>query len=391
MAQTSPPATIQWIDSQPTLNALCQQLHAEPFVTVDTEFHRERTFFAELALVQVGHAAGVALIDPLSGLDLAPLLDLLLDEQVLKVMHASRQDLEIFFDLTQAVVRPLFDTQIAAALLGLGDQLGYGALVSQVCGVHLAKAHGRADWKRRPIDAALRQYAADDVSHLRAVYSKLNADLRAKGRRGWLDEEQAVLTDPATYAPAPSRAWERIRGAGRLKGAQTAAAQALAAWREEQARARNLPRKRVLSDDLLLDLVKQRPRRLSDLDRLRGLGDDVKRRHGKTLLALLEQAFSSKPESWPAPRDKGRRAPADTALVDALYAVVTSCARQHGIAARLLAARSDLEEVVRGETDVPLLHGWRAQLAGEQVLAFLRGEAVLRAERGQLIVEARPS
>jgi ribonuclease D len=374
----------EWIDTEAALNELCAHLRAQPFVAVDTEFHRERTFFAQLALVQVASMERVACIDPLAGMDLTPLDELMLDPGVVKVMHASRQDLEVFYDRTAKIPAPLFDTQVAAALLGHGDQLAYAALVYEVIGVELSKLHGRTDWMRRPLDPAVLDYAAGDVLHLRHVYLALHEELERLGRRAWLDEEQAVLLREATYRVPAAVAWTRVKGAGRLSGVECAVAQRIAAWREERARQVDRPRRRVLSDEVIVDLARQRPTSVQALERLRALEPDVRKRHGAELVELVRLATELPPAAWPASLDRGPLAAVDPGLLDALSAVLSACGRAADVSPRVLASRGDLERIAAGERELPVLAGWRGTIAGDAMQAFLAGRLRLEVCGGEL-------
>ncbi len=376
--------TTEWIDSDEPLRALSEHLRAQPFVAVDTEFHRERTYYAQLALVQVASAERVACIDPLAKLDLKPLDELMLDPGVLKVVHAGRQDLEIFYDRTGCIPSPLFDTQIAAGLLGYGDTIGYAALVSRVLGVELQKLHGRTDWMRRPLDAAVIEYAADDVLHLRDVYRALDKELTDKGRRAWLDEEQAPLLREATYRVPEEDAWKKLKGAGRMSGVERAVARSLAAWREARARKSDIPRRRVLSDEVIVDLARQRPETVEATERLRALEPGVRKRFGAEIVALVRAAMTSSPASWPPSLDSGPPADVDPALVDALSAVLSARARAADVSPRVLSSRAELEKLAAGDDDVEVLRGWRGEIAGGALRAFLRGEVRLAVDDGEL-------
>jgi ribonuclease D len=375
------------ITTDQALRGLCEHLAAQPVIAIDTEFHRERTFFAQLALVQVATDERVACIDPLSDIDPAPFDAILLDENITKVMHAGRQDLEIFFDRLQALPAPLFDTQVAASLVGRGDQLAYGVLVQKIVGVTLKKLHARTDWMRRPLDEAVLEYAALDVEHLLAVYRSLKGDLERLGRTAWLDEEQAPLLDPATYVLSEEDAWTRVKGTGKLKGIECAVAQKLAGWREAKARAIDRPRRRVLSDDAIVDLARQRPKDSRQLDRMRSVDRDVKNKHGKALLAVIADAAALPKDAWPAARGGARKDPVDGALVDALAAVLAVRGREAQVSPQVIGTRADLTRVAQGEDDVPVLHGWRGELVGDALRAFLSGELRLAVSGGSLVID----
>ncbi len=361
------------------LEQLCRRLAGADWLAVDTEFLRERTYHPKLCLVQVATAAEVFLIDPLALDDLGPLLDLLCDPGIVKVLHAARQDLEIFWNLRGAVPAPVFDTQIAAMLVGLPEQVGYAALVQHRLGVRLDKAHSRTDWSQRPLSAEQLEYAAEDVTYLAQLYPGLRDELAGQGRLDWLAPEFDALVDPARYENRPEDAWLRIKGTERLQGPQLAVLQRLAAWREETAVRTDRPRKWVLSDDALLALARARPRDKFALKRVRGLNYPQQQEHGETLLRLIAEAGGEKPRT----RSGGEpREPLDTgqlAVVDLLMATLRTRAAEAGVNPGALGGRKDLERLVRGERDVPLLRGWRLKLAGERLLAVLEGEVALRA------------
>jgi ribonuclease D len=375
------------ITTDKALRELCEHLAQQRVIAVDTEFHRERTFFAQLALVQVATDERVVCIDPLSGVDPSPFDAILTDPNITKVFHAGRQDLEIFFDRLEAVPAPVFDTQIAASLVGHGDQLAYGVLVQKIVGASLKKLHARTDWMRRPLDEAVLEYAALDVEHLLAVYRSLRADLEALGRLSWLDEEQAPLLDPATYVLDEEDAWTKVKGTGKLKGVDCVVAQRLAGWREAKARELDRPRRRVLSDEAIVDLARQRPKDDRQLDRMRSVDRDLRNKHGKALLAIVKDASALPKETWPATREGTRQAPVDGALIDALAAVLAVRGREAKVSPQVIGTRADLTRVALGEDDVALLQGWRGELVGDALRAFLDGRVKLTVHGGELVLD----
>ena len=375
---------VLWIDDNATLASFCSKARTEPFIAVDTEFHRERTYFANLALVQVALPGKITCIDPIAISDLNPLYELLLDKKILKLMHAGRQDLEMFFDRTGKVPGPLFDTQIAAALIGMGGQTGYAALVEKLCGVSLAKTHARTNWMRRPLAPDVIAYATDDVRYLGQIYHILDASLVGRGRRKWLEEEQTLILAPATYEPDIDNAWLRVKGSDKVNGHSLPVIQSLARWRECVARETNRPRRWVLSDEVIIDIARQRPHKMSALERMRGLEDRVREKHGKKLLALVAEAKK-------APMVNGQKEEpkkiSDDALVDALMAVLKIQARKNDISIEMLASRGDLNNAAAGDRELPLFRGWRKALAGDAIVAFLGGELKLRTESGRFVLE----
>lgn len=375
----------QFIDTDVGLAALCDQLRGQPVLALDTEFLREKTYYARLCLLQVASEGVIACVDPLAIDDLGPLLDIIYDPLVTKVMHSARQDMEILFDLRGELPRPLFDTQIAATLLGFGDQVGYASLVKEVLNVELDKMATRTDWSQRPLDPEQLCYAADDVRYLFTLYHRQVAILRAKGRLAWLQADFDQLTDVVTYAPASDTLWKRVRSAQKLKGESLAVLRELAVWREERARTIDRPRRWVLKDDVMADMARRMPADLEALEKIRGLEHRLITRHGEALLQVIRQGRASDSQSWPV-RSAGRRLlPAQEALVDLLMAVLRVRGAEHEVSPALLAGRKELEALVLGDTDCPVLHGWRGELAGRDLRAVLAGEQTLRVADGRLI------
>ncbi|MEA5446843.1 ribonuclease D [Gammaproteobacteria bacterium AB-CW1] len=377
----------EYIDSPEQLAAFVAGIREWDWLAVDTEFIREDSYWPELCLVQVAAGDRLACIDPLQ-LDeagMAPLRDLMLDPAKLKVFHAARQDLEVFFHCWQAVPAPVFDTQIAAAMLGHGDQVGYARLVQVVCGKELAKGHTRTDWRARPLSPEAIEYAADDVRYLGPVFEHLRQGLVNSGRMEWLEEEFQSLTDPALYLPDPDNAWKRVKGYRKLKPRQVAVLVSLARWREEEALARNRPRRWILKDQAMIDLARRPPKQASDMEDMRDVPDAVRRRHGDKIVAAAEAGLQEPP---PALADTPERlSPAQEALVDAMMAVLRARCADHDMSPAQVATRKQLEALVRGERDLPLLKGWRAAMAGRDLESLLRGDLKLAVSAGRLVFE----
>jgi ribonuclease D len=376
-----------YISSRESLQALCQDLAAADWVALDTEFMREKTYYPQLCLLQLATPAWAACVDPLAELDLAPLYAQLYRSDLTKVLHAAGQDLEILYHLHGRLPTPLFDTQLAAPLLGYADQIGYGNLVAEVLGERLEKAHSRADWSLRPLSDEQLRYAADDVIYLARLYPLLRERLQQQGRLAWLEEDFAALADAGRYAAPPELAWQRVKGAERFKGAQVAVLQALAAWRETTAQARNLPRGWLLKDEALLDIARHQPRDLQALGRIRGLQERFLNSYGSALLALIETARLRPPEPDTRPQRPERLSPAEEAVADLLMAVVRLRGMEQSLHPSVLASRKDLARLVQGDDDTPLLQGWRRTLIGAELQAILRGERVMRIEQGMVRVE----
>ncbi len=378
-----------YIDSPAGLKQLCVVLRRHPWLTLDTEFIREKTYRPRLCLIQVANPEVVACIDPLALDDLTPLLDLLYEPAILKVLHAARQDLEILHEMRGALPRPLFDTQIAATLLGQGEQIGYAALVQEELGISLDKGHARTDWCQRPLAPEQISYAADDVRHLREVYLRQHQRLAALGRLAWLEEDFNALTDPQLYLNPPELAWQRIKGANRLKGVQLAVLLQLAAWREVRAQQFDKPRRWIVGDDQLLDMARLMPLDQTQLGRLRGLEEGSKRRFGDEWFKVIAAAKQLPREQWPSLKEGPRLQSAQEPLVDALMALLRQCCDTAQVTPSAVASRRDLERLVLGDGEVALLHGWRAAIAGDQLVAFLHGESALTVAQGQLAVLPR--
>lgn len=374
----------EYIDTPAALAGLCTRLQGQPWIAVDTEFMRERTYYPELCLVQVATDDLVACIDPLALPSLEPLLAVFLDARTVKVLHAARQDLEIFFHMAGKVPAPVFDTQVAARFLGLPDQAGYGAVVQSMLGITLDKSHARTDWARRPLSAAALDYAADDVRHLRTLYHKIIAELAARERGNWVEPELKALVDEKLYKPDPDNAWHRVRGVQRLKPKTLTLMKSLAAWRERTAMSENRPRQWIVKDESMMDLARQLPADLEALAAIRGVGDSLAKRHGAELLKILKADGEASTEERPA-RETPLK-PEQDALVDALNALLRISAAKGDVSAASLANRAELERLVRGERELPLLKDWRLEMAGRQLLEFLEGRYVLSAASGGLKV-----
>jgi ribonuclease D len=378
---------IPFIGSRAGLEELCADLSRAPWFAIDTEFLREKTYYPKLCLVQVATPDLVACIDPLVLDDLTPLLDVLYDEGITKVMHAARQDMEIFYHLRGDVPAPVFDTQIAALLLGLPEQVGYGGLVQELLGVRLHKLHSRTDWSRRPLDAAQIHYAADDVIYLAQAYRLILDRLTETGRLDWLADDFRALSDPALYAAHPENAWLRIKGANKLGGEALSVLQALAGWREAKAQTVDRPRGWLLRDDVLIDIARHRPDNPDALGRIRGLHENTVKKYGTELLALVREAAGRKPAPFPRRKLRQRLTPVQDAAVDVMQALVRLVGEENRINPAVLANRNQLEQLLLGNRDVPVLQGWRKQLAGERLQRFLDGRIRIRMSDGVLMID----
>lgn len=376
--------SVPYIDNPADLAAYCAELRKHDWFALDTEFMREKSYYPQLCLIQIATPDGAVCIDPFGIDDLGPLLDLLYDPAILKVFHAARQDLEIFHVMRRTPPAPVFDTQLAATLLGHGDQIGYGALVKETLGVELEKAHSRADWSLRPLTPEQLEYAADDVRYLVQVYQKQRTALEQNGRLPWLAEDFAALSDPSTFENPPQDAWRRIKGVNFLKGVQLAVLQQVAAWREQVAQDSDRPRRWVLKDEVMFDMAKLMPDSLDKLGRIRGLEKGTVERNGKRLLELIQQGRKMPKEDWPQLEATLRLAPEQEALVDAMMALVRLRAQQHQVSVPTLAPRREVERLLGDDAEAALRHGWRAQLAGHDLERLLRGELSLHVRQGRL-------
>jgi ribonuclease D len=337
---------------------------------LDTEFVRERTYFPRLCLVQVAAAGRILLVDPIRIDDVALLQQFLRTSGAPRVVHAARQDIEVLLPVTGEPLAPLLDTQVAASLLGYPAQIGYGELVRLVLGVELAKGHARTDWAARPLKAEQLAYAADDVRYLGPLAEELESRLSAAGRLAWLAEDCARLADPALYRTAPADAWRRLKGLDRMQPAERAIARALAAWREERAIRRNLPRGWVMPDDALREIARRRPASTAELGNVASLPGGASSRLAGEVLQQVRDALSRQ-DAEPDEGAAERPTPEQQAAVRRLQEVLQGIAGETGMSGEVLATRRDLIAIVRGARDVPSLSGWRGEVVGERLLAAL--------------------
>ncbi|BAO43146.1 ribonuclease D [Thiolapillus brandeum] len=374
-----------FIETQAQLTDFIHEVGDSPWLAVDTEFIRERTYHPRLCLVQVANDRIATAIDPLALEDLTPLRDLLLDPGIEKVFHAARQDQEIFLNEWGALPSPVFDSQPAAALLGYGDQVGYGKLIQQVLKVELAKDHSRTDWSRRPLDKAQLRYALDDVIYLGQAYQKMKQALEKQGRLEWLKPEFETLTTETTYSLNPMDMWKKVKGRQHLKGAKLAVLQAIAAWREEQALARNLPRRWIIKDDVLLEIARRAPLNAQDLEKIRGVDGKFVRHNAAALTQRIQDALEIPRDQWPKDKFRANRpTPEQEAVLDVLSAALRLVAREAGLSPQAIASRKDLAALLNGEEKSPLRQGWRAQVAGKPLLELLQGKRRIELANGKL-------
>jgi ribonuclease D len=360
------PATSALIQNSTSLTRLCELLHDGPWLALDTEFMRTRTYYARLCLVQVAIPACIACVDTLALRNIEPLLEVIYSPSVLKVVHAARQDLEVFADIRGGPPAPVFDTQIAASLCGYDDQVGYGALVESITGHKLPKLHTRANWEVRPLPPDQLLYAEDDVRYLRDVYHFLAQRLEELGRTEWLQEECAALTQPALYRNDPREAYRRLKQGQSLPLPAQAILRELAAWREHAAQQNNLPRGWVVPDTALVEIALAIPVSLESLGEISGLDGSPARKWGEEILQAVERGRKMKPERlWDEPQRLDRR---QQALYERLQAHVRAIAEKINISATLLAPRRELLKILSGDSSSSLTHGWRHALIGEELL-----------------------
>jgi ribonuclease D len=378
------------ITTTDSLAAACERLAQHPFVTFDTEFMRETTFYPKLCLIQLASEDEVVLVDPLAkDLDLAPFLALMREETIVKVVHSGRQDLEILWNIDGCIPRPLFDTQVAAMVCGYGDSVSYEQLAHDLAHARIDKSSRFTDWSKRPLSEAQLVYARSDVTHLRLVYLELARQLEKTGRLPWLANEMSILTSPKTYEAHPDDAWQRLKGRIR-KPKELAILMELAAWREREAQSRDVPRSRVLKDDAMMDIVTAAPRTPEALGHLRSIPSGFERsRAGADIVAAVERGLERDPKTLP-PLDRSARRNFNQATVDLLKVLLKMVSEQQGVAAKILATVDDLEAIASDdEADVPALTGWRREIFGEPALALKHGRLALAVENGKVIGVSR--
>jgi ribonuclease D len=372
------------------LAQICEAAKAQPFVTLDTEFLRERTYWSKLCLIQMalpGDGEAV-LIDPIEGSEMSmePLYDLFRHEATVKVFHAARQDLEIFFVEGNVFPKPLFDTQIAAMVCGFGEQVGYETLVKKIAKANLDKTSRFTDWSRRPLSEAQKDYAIADVTHLRVIYEWLSAQLAKNGRASWVAEELAILTDPATYTVHPDEAWQRIK-TRTSSGRFLAMVKALAKFRESYAQGQNVPRSRVMKDDALLELASTRPTSTEELGRSRLLlREGRKPEIAEGILAAIKEGLEMRPEDMPKIDLSREQMQVNPALADLLRVLLKAKSESLGVAPRLIASSADLDLIAAGDRNVPALTGWRHEAFGDDAVRLCKGEIALSAKGNEVRV-----
>jgi ribonuclease D len=368
------------------LAAVCSRMARHPFVTVDTEFLRETTYYPLLCVAQMASPDEAVVIDALAtGIDLAPFFALMENEGVTKVFHAARQDIEIVWNMAETIPHPIVDTQVAAMVLGYGDSISYDQLVQRITGDTLDKSHRFTDWTRRPLSDAQVTYALSDVTHLRDVYLALAADLEKRGRSSWVEAEMDVLTSPETYRADPERAWERLKSRVR-KPKELAVLIEVAAWREREAQTRDVPRGRVIKDEVIGDIAVQAPTTIERLGHLRSLPKGFERsRWGDQIIEAVKRGLDRDQKTLPR-LERFRPAPNGAATVELLKVLLRMTAERHGVAAKVIATVDDLDRIAADdEADIPALKGWRRELFGEKALALKHGRLALAVDKGRVV------
>jgi ribonuclease D len=368
------------------LAAVCSRMARHPFVTVDTEFLRETTYYPLLCVAQMASPDEAVVIDALAtGIDLAPFFALMENEGVTKVFHAARQDIEIIWNMAETIPHPIVDTQVAAMVLGYGDSISYDQLVQRITGDTLDKSHRFTDWTRRPLSDAQVTYALSDVTHLRDVYLALAADLEKRGRSSWVEAEMDILTSPETYRADPERAWERLKSRVR-KPKELAVLIEVAAWREREAQTRDVPRGRVIKDEVIGDIAVQAPTTIERLGHLRSLPKGFERsRWGDQIIEAVKRGLERDQKTLPR-LERFRPAPNGAATVELLKVLLRMTAERHGVAAKVIATVDDLDRIAADdEADIPALKGWRRELFGEKALALKHGRLALAVDKGRVV------
>jgi ribonuclease D len=380
------------ITTTPELTAACSRLARHPVITVDTEFLRETTYYPLLCVVQMASPEEAIVVDALAdGIDLKPFFALMADEKVLKVFHAARQDIEIVWHQAGIVPHPIFDTQVAAMVLGYGDSIAYDQLVERIAGHRPDKTHRFTDWSRRPLSAEQIHYAVSDVTHLRDVFAALDADLKKRSRNDWVSEEMEVLTSPKTYDFHPERAWERLKTRVR-KPKELAVLMEVAAWREKEAQSRDVPRSRVLKDDAVGDIATHAPTTLERLASLRSLPKGFDRsKWGADIVAAVQRGLARDISTLPK-IEKPRNNTNGGAIVELLKVLLRMTSERHAVASKVIATVDDLEQIATDDhADVAALRGWRREMFGEAALALKHGRLALAIERGRVVGVDRSS
>ncbi len=376
-----------YITNDSQLRDFVKRAKSSSVLAIDTEFLREKTYWPKLCLLQLGTETEFVAVDPFEVHDLSPLVPLLVDPSIMKLVHAGNEDLGILYRELGVLPRPLFDTQIAAALIGQMLKVGYAALVHSETGVRLKKTDSYTDWSRRPLTDSQLDYALDDVRYLPPVYKSMRAKLEAKGRLNWLEPEFEELLDPHRYEADPYGRYRKLRRVNQLRPRQLSAAREVAAWRENAAIERNIPRKWIISDEQIVEACKREPKTLDELFMVRGMRESLSTGDARCVLKACEKGMSLPPEQWPDQGTSGKREANVDPQVDLMSSLVRLRAHQNDIALNVLASHDDLVEIARGHFDkTDVMKGWRREMVGEELLKLYKGEISLTLERGVMKV-----
>ncbi len=377
------------IDSNEKLASICAELATATYCVIDTEFIRESTYYPELALIQIGSGDRLACIDPLAITEFSPLAELLVKGSLLKVFHSSSQDLEILYQKFGQVPTPVFDTQLAAAVLGYNQQISYADLVQQITGVELEKKHTRANWMRRPLSQDELDYAIDDVRYLVTVYETLNEKLVSTRRYNWVEKDLLAMSDPANYQVNMAQLWRRLKGVQKLKNVKLQIASELVQWREALAQRQNRPRRWIVKDEVIIELARQAPDDMGTLSRIRDLSEKTARRHGDELLKIVAHAARVNAAEWPHHDKLKNLSKQQLALGDCLMALCRVIADRNQVALATLATRKDIDNLLLNQKSSRLTQGWRFTMAGEQLLEFIHGQASISVDQEKLRFDPR--
>ncbi len=374
------------IETTEKLEAFMAKINTAKWVALDTEFLREKTYYAKLCLIQIEADGHRACIDPLSIDDLSSLIEVLNNPEITIVLHAAHQDMEILLQLSGQTPSPIFDTQVAAAVLGLGDTMAYARLVEQMLGVAIDKSQVRTDWSRRPLKEAQLTYAIDDVRYLAQIYPMMLKKLEEQNRLEWLEKDFTKACDPETYAINANQRWKKIRGNQVLKRPQLAILKELAAWREDLAEQKNLPRKWIIGDDILIDLARQNPKSSQDIGQIRGINADRTKKYHDTWLALIKKGAETAESDWPElPRSK-KPTPTQNGVIDLLMLVIQVEAKKQGITPAVIAGRKQVATMIQaGKTE--LSADWRGEIVNDTFARVLAGEIVLTIDNSKLTLK----
>jgi len=378
--------TIEYIDKPEQLPDLCSRIQQAPWIALDTEFLREKTYYPIFCLLQIATPEWVVCVDPIALPELTDLFAVINDPETIKVLHSCRQDLEIFYQITGEVTYPVFDTQIAAPLLGFQENPGYAMLVSNFLNVNLSKAHTRTDWSVRPLSPEQVQYAADDVIYLCKIYKKICQQLEELGRLDWLDKDFELLKNTELYQISPVNAWLKVKGRKRLTGKQLSIVQAVSEWRERTAQAEDRPKNWLIRDDLMLELAKLQPVSVEALAKIRSINERSVKRYGKVICQLIEKAKNSSPIPSSDKTKSTKKTANQEAILDVLTAVVRMRADENSLNPMILASRKDLEKLLFDEDNNPILLGWRYSMVGKELQGLLQGKYSLTLKDGDVLI-----